>query len=340
MEEVSKLSSGEVGAMFGVDCASMDTFSDGDLSKAMSSMFVPDPVMSLAVSPKLLTQQNTFAKAIGKFTKEDPTFKVKVDDDSKETILSGMGELHLEVYIERMKREYDLDCNVGQPAVNYKETIHSKVPYNYTLKKQTGGQGQFARVIGYLEPISKEEMKDLETPNEFQNLCTGTNIPSNYYPSCAKGANDAMEKGALIDAEVQGVRVVLLDGANHAVDSSDLAFRTCMAYAIRNAMREANPSVLQPIMNVEVEAPAEFQGNVIATLNKRLGVIQSSDLNEDGSTIRILCQVPLAQMFGYSTELRSTTQGKGEFTMEYFEHEPTPKNVQQELVKKFEQERE
>merc|ERR1712232_1537963 len=337
MEDVQSITSGEVGAMFGIECASMDTFSDGPLNLAMSSMYVPEPVMSLAVSPTSAQKQNTFAKALGKFTKEDPTFRVKIDPDTNETILSGMGELHLDVYIERMKREFDLECKIGQPSVNYKETIHNKATFDYLLKKQSGGQGQYARVIGYIEPLTDTE--ESSTLNEFDNQCTGTNIPPEYYQSCAKGMNDAMAEGALIGAEVQGLRCVLQDGAAHAVDSSDMAFRSCMAYAIRDTMIKAKPAILEPIMNVEVEIPTEFQGSVVAALNKRNGMIQSCEVNEDGGGPRIVCDVPLASMFGFSTELRSSTQGKGEFTMEYLRHDPVARDAQESLVKKHQQEK-
>ena len=340
MEDITEASAGEVVAMFGVDCKSMDTFSDGGMNLAMSSMFVPEPVMSLAVKPKKTEMQNAFAKALNKFTKEDPTLRIKVDSDTKETILSGMGELHLEVYIERMIREYQVECEVGQPNVNYKETISNKQTFDWLHKKQTGGSGQYARVVGYIEPLDENEMTESGKTNIFENKCIGTNIPPEYYPSCEKGMNDAVEEGALVGCEVEGVRVVLEDGAAHAVDSSDMAFRICMANALRDTMRQASPSVLEPVMSVEVEIPADFQGTVVAGLNKRFGMIQSSDVNDDGSGIKIEAQVPLANMFGYSTELRSQTQGKGEFTMEYYKHIPVPRNVQDELMAKYKQERE
>lgn len=296
--------------------------------------------MSLAVKPKKTTMQNNFSKAIAKFTKEDPTLRVKIDPDTKETILSGMGELHLEVYIERMNREYDVECVTGQPNVNYKETVNKKQTFDWLHKKQTGGSGQYARVIGYIEPLDEEEQKESGKLNVFENRCIGTNIPPEYYSSCEKGMTDAVVEGALVGCEVEGLRVVLEDGASHAVDSSDMAFRICMANAVRDTMKKANPSVLEPVMSVEVDVPAEFQGAVVAALNRRMGMIQSSDMNEDGSGIKIIAEVPLANMFGYSTELRSQTQGKGEFTMEYFKHVPVPKNVQEELMKEYKQERE
>jgi len=340
MEEITEAGAGEVVAMFGIDCKSMDTFSDGAMNLAMASMFVPEPVMSLSVKPAKTTMQNNFAKALNKFTKEDPTLRVKVDSDTKETVLSGMGELHLEVYIERMAREYSVDCITGQPNVNYKETIKKKQKFDWLHKKQTGGAGQYARVIGYIEPLPEAESKELGEVNTFENRCVGTNIPPEYYASCQKGSNDAFVEGALVGAEVEAVRVVLEDGAAHAVDSSDQAFRTCMANAIRDTMKKATPSILEPVMSVEVEIPSEFQGTVVAGLNRRMGMIQSSDMNDDGSGIKIVAEVPLANMFGYSTELRSQTQGKGEFTMEYLKHIEVPRNTQEELMKKYKEERE
>lgn len=340
MEDIDMAKSGEVVAMFGIDCRSMDTFSDGNMNLVMSSMFIPEPVMSLAVKPSDQNKQNSFGKALSKFTKEDPTLRIKIDPDTKETILSGMGELHLEVYIERLKREYNVECIVGQPSVNYKETINQKVAFDWLHKKQTGGSGQYARVIGHIEPLTEEECKELGEPNEFVNLCVGTNIPSEYYASCQKGTQDAMLEGALVGSAVERVKVVLQDGASHAVDSSDMAFRTCMANAVRDAMRRANASILEPIMKIDVDIPTEFQGAVVAGLNKRMGIIQSNDMNEDGSGLKVTAEVSLAGMFGYSTELRSSTQGKGEFTMEFEKHSPVMRNIQDELIKKYEEERE
>ena len=325
--------------MFGIDCRSMDTFSDGSMNFAMSSMFVPDPVMSLAIKPANAKMQTNFGKALAKFSKEDPTLRVRVDNETKETIISGMGELHLEVYIERMKREYTVDVISGQPNVSYKETIGTRYEFEWLHKKQTGGSGQYAKVMGYIEPLTDEEKKESGKVNEFSNECTGTNIPPEYYSSCEKGTNDAMVEGSLVGSEVEGVRVVLKDGASHAVDSSDQAFRTCMAHAVRDAMRRARPSILEPIMSVEIDVPAEFQGSVVAGVNRRMGLINNSDISEDGSNVKILADVPLANMFGYSTELRSNTQGKGEFSMEYSSHVSVPKNVQEDLIKKYKEEK-
>jgi elongation factor G len=340
MEDITEAKAGEVVAMFGVDCRSMDTFSDGPTTLAMSSMFVPEPVMSLAVSPKSSLKMDAFAKALSKFTKEDPTLRLRIDEISKETILSGMGELHLEVYVERMKREYNVECNVGQPKVNYKETVNKKITFDWLHKKQTGGSGQYAKVIGFIEPLTPEEVKELGYSVEFDNRCVGMNIPPQFIPSCEKGFHDAMIEGGLVGGAVERVRVVLTDGASHSVDSSDLAFRTAMAHAVRDAMRKAQPSILEPIMKVEVNIPSEFQGAIVGALNRRMGLILSSDINEDGSGVNIDAEVPLASMFGYSTEIRSMTQGKGEFSMEYSHHAPVRIDVQEELVKKYKEEKE
>lgn len=347
MKDIESASAGDVVAMFGVNCRSMDTISDGSTNLLLSSMHVPHPVMSLSIRPKESDKQRQFGKALAKFSKEDPTLKVKIDNDTSETILSGMGELHLDVYIERMFREYNVQVISGKPGVNYKETIKSKCEFNWLHRKQTGGSGQFARVIGYIEPILDNSSKQIDhlssnidfsktrKVNEFVNLCVGTNIPPEYYSSCQKGTDDALTEGSLVGGEVQGVRVVLLDGANHPVDSSDLAFRTCMANAIRDAMKRAVPQILEPIMIVEADCPSEFRGTVVAGIHRRRGIVQSSNSSEDGMTFRVTAEVPLANMFGYATELRSTTQGKGEFTMEYERHYAVPLNVQEKLKTEY-----
>eukprot|EP00903_Cladosiphon_okamuranus_P017647 g16252.t1 len=343
MQDVDTVSAGDVVAMFGVDCSSMDTFTDGRTQLAMTSMFVPEPVMSLAVTPKKSKKggggdtNDKFSKAFARFTKEDPTLRVHTDDDSKQTIVSGMGELHLEVYVERLRREYDVETIVGQPQVNYRETITKKVDFHYLHKKQTGGSGQFARVIGFVEPIPDDTRDDNNEPIhfEFQNRTVGANIPPEYISSVEKGAREAMEKGALIGHPVQGIRVVLQDGQTHTVDSSDMAFRFAAMMAVRESILKAGAQVLEPIMSVEVMAPNEFQGSVIGGINKRSGIIQNTDMSDDGSGCVVQADVPLAQMFGYSTDLRSSTQGKGEFTMEYKDHNPVTRDTQQTLMAEY-----
>ncbi|KAJ0402162.1 hypothetical protein ATCC90586_007948 [Pythium insidiosum] len=327
MEDVDEVGAGEVVAMFGVECASMDTFSDTNTSKfTMTSLHVPEPVMSLAVTPTNKTQVANFSKALNRFQKEDPTFRVRVDDDSKETIISGMGELHLQIYVERMKREYNVDVATGAPQVNYRETVRARSEFNYLHRKQSGGSGQYARVVGYIEPVEDAEFSGVE----FVNDIIGNAIPPEYIAACEKGTNEAVQKGWLVGHPVQRLRVVINDGQAHSVDSSELAFKTAMIQAIRSAFQKADPCVLEPIMSVEIEVPNEFQGTVIAEVNRRRGMINSSESDELSTTIR--CDVPLQNMFGFSTDLRSSTQGKGEFTMEYKTHDYVTRDVQEKLV--------
>ncbi|RAW42156.1 Elongation factor [Phytophthora cactorum] len=340
MEEVEEVSAGEVVAMFGVECASMDTFSDTNQGKfTLTSLHVPEPVMSLAVTPKNKQQIGNFSKALNRFQKEDPTFRVRVDDDSKETIISGMGELHLQIYVERMKREYNVDVETGAPQVNYRETIRQRSEFNYLHKKQSGGSGQYARVVGYVEPLTDEEVEELDNEGNtsgvvFENAIIGNAIPPEYITACQKGVNDAIQKGWLIGHPVQRMRVVVNDGQSHSVDSSELAFRTAMVLAIRQAFLKANPCILEPVMAVEVEVPNEFQGTAIAEVNRRRGLINSSDADDMHTVVK--CDVPLQNMFGFSTDLRSSTQGKGEFTMEYKTHGVVMRDMQENLVAEYE----
>ncbi|KAI9140360.1 translation elongation factor G [Paraphysoderma sedebokerense] len=336
MEDVDGVGSGEICALFGVECSSGDSFTDGKLNYAMTSIFVPDPVISLSITPKGRDNPN-FSKALNRFQKEDPTFRVHVDAESKETIISGMGELHLEIYVERLRREYNIPCTTGKPQVAFRETITKKMSFNYTHKKQTGGAGQFGRVIGYIEPITEPD--DNGSMVEFRNEVVGGTIPTNYIPACEKGFHDALEKGSLIGHPVTGVRLVLKDGLAHAVDSSELAFRTATAHAYRETAVQANPIILEPVMNVSITAPAEFQGAVIGGVNRRKGTILDSESASNSDYFVVNAEVPLNAMFGYSTELRSMTQGKGEFTMEYAKHAPVYPHVQEQLMKEYQTKR-
>ncbi|CAJ0907984.1 6980_t:CDS:10 [Entrophospora sp. SA101] len=334
MEDVDQVGAGEICALFGIECSSGDTFTDGAVQYTMTSMFVPDPVISLSITPKVKDSVN-FSKALSKFQREDPTFRVSFDPESKETIISGMGELHLEIYVERMRREYNVDCNTGKPQVAFRETITRKTKFEYTHKKQTGGSGQYGKVMGYIEPLVKsqsgsvgDEEEEEEVPI-FENRVVGGRIPSNFIPAVEKGFHDALEKGTLIGHPINDARFVLEDGAHHAVDSSELAFRLASFYAFREAYNRANPVILEPIMNVSISAPTEFQGIVIGNLNKRKGLIIDTDIHEDYFVVT--AEVPLNNMFGYSSDLRSATQGKGEFSMEYKTYQPVLPNVQDEL---------
>ncbi|KAJ2399292.1 Elongation factor G, mitochondrial [Coemansia sp. RSA 2559] len=330
MEDVDSIGAGEICALFGIDCASGDTFTDGTLNCSMSTMFVPDPVISLSLEPKDKNSPN-FSKALNRFQREDPTFRSHVDPESKQTIISGMGELHLDIYVERMRREYNVDCVTGKPQVSFRETSTRRSEFNYTHKKQSGGAGQFGRVAGYIEPIDPEEHAELQ--HEFVNNVVGGNIPTQYLAACEKGYMDGLKEGFMVGHPIVGVRMVLKDGAAHSVDSSELAFRTATFHAFREAMKASNPRILEPVMTVEISVPVEFQGNVLGSLNKRKGMIVDTETQEDYCVI--VAEVPLNNMFGYSTELRSATQGKGEFSMEYKRHSPVMQNVQEELIKEY-----
>jgi len=334
MVDVEEAKAGDICAFFGVECASGDTFTDGKTRVTMTSMFIPAAVISLAVSPKDKAGQANFSKALNRFTKEDPTLRVHRDEESAETILSGMGELHLEIYIERMKREYACEVIAGKPQVAFRETITASTDFSYTHRKQTGGSGQFAKVVGQMEPIVP---LDLTKPYEFVDEVTGGTIPREYIPSCDKGFQEQLKKGMLIGATVVGVRMKIQDGAYHDVDSSDIAFRIAAMAAVREVYMNAKPTILEPIMKLEVQAPEEFQGSVMGQVNQRRGVIQGSSTMEGYVTIE--AQVPLVEMFGYSTDLRSATQGKGEFTMEFAQYAAVPRNVQDEMVKKYQEKR-
>jgi len=333
MHDIEEVGPGQIVAMFGIDCASGDTFTDGNLSVTMTSMFVPEPVIELAVSPKEKSGQVNFSKALNRFTKEDPTFRVYRDEESGETIIKGMGELHLEIYIERIKREYNCEVNVGRPKVAFREAITTNAAFNYTHKKQTGGSGQFARVAGFLEPLPTDAVETYE----FVDDIVGGVIPREYIPACDKGFRDAIVEGSLIGQPVVGVRATINDGADHPVDSSEMAFKVASIAAFREAYIKAKPVILEPIMKLEISAPEEFQGVAIGQINQRRGVIVGATM--DAGYVVVEAEVPLSEMFGYSTDLRSVTQGKGEFSMEFLRYAQVPKNVQDEMVKAHQQKR-
>ena len=326
MEDINVGEPGDIVALFGVDCASGDTFCSGGLNYAMTSMFVPAPVISQAIEPIDKAAAANMAKALNRFTKEDPTFQTYVDPESNQTIIKGMGELHLAVYIERMKREYKCEVKVMPPEVAYRETISQRADFNYTHKKQTGGSGQYGRVAGFMEPIEDKEY-------EFVDAIKGGAIPNEYIPSCDKGFKRAMEKGSLIGAPVVNVRCTINDGQYHPVDSSDIAFQTAAIGAFREAYEKAKPSILEPIMKVQISGPTEFQGNMFGLINQRRGVILDS--TDENNTSTVNAEVPLSEMFGFSTILRSSTQGKAEFTMEFEKYGKVPNNVADELKKKY-----
>ncbi|HBT88582.1 MULTISPECIES: elongation factor G [Desulfobacter] len=324
MEDVEAVPAGHIGAMFGIDCASGDTFVSPNINYSMLAMHVMEPVISLSITPKDNKAQINMSKALNRFTKEDPTFKTYVDHETGDTIIQGMGELHLEVYVERMKREYNAEVATGQPRVAYRETITQRAPFNYTHKKQTGGAGQFGRVSGFIEP-SEEEF-------EFVNKVTGGRIPTQYIPACEKGFQACLAKGPSLEFPVTGIKITLEDGAYHAVDSSEMAFQAAARGGFLEAYKKAKPVIMEPIMKVVIETPNEFQGSCMGLINQRRGIIQGSQ--EEGTMSVIESQVPLSDMFGFSTILRSATQGKAQFTMEFSLYKQAPQSVAEEIAKK------
>ncbi len=322
MEDLTAAHAGDIVALFGVDCSSGDTFTQGALNYSMSSMFVPEPVISLTISPEDNKSQDNMSKALNRFSREDPTFRSYVDSESRETIISGMGELHLDVYVERMKREFNANVTTGIPQVAYREAITQRAEFDYTHKKQTGGSGQFGRVAGFMAPST-------EGTYEFINEVKGGAIPTEFLPAVDKGFQSCLHKGLLVRFPVLGMNITVNDGKAHSVDSSEMAFSQAAVGAFKQAYMKAKPVILEPIMRVTVEGPSEFQGNVMGAINQRRGLITSSV--EDGAFTTIEAEVPLAEMFGYATTLRSLTQGKAEFTMEFSRYAKVPESLSEEL---------
>ncbi len=330
MEDIKSIPAGYIGALFGIDCASGDTFAAPGLDLTMTSMYVPDPVISLAIAPKDRKSEINMSKALTRFTKEDPTFRVHTNKETGDTIISGMGELHLDVYIERMLREYSAQVIPGMPRVAYRETITRQAEFDYIHKKQTGGAGQYGRVAGYLEPISDADFV-------FENRVVGGAIPTQFISSCEKGFKACLEKGPRLEFPVTGVKIVINDGASHAVDSSELAFQAAARGAFLQAYPKAGPVIHEPIMKVVVESPSEFQGSVMGSLNQRRGIIVGSQ--DEGALCVIEARIPLAEMFGYSTALRSLTQGQAQFTMEFATYKQVPQSIADDIIKKAAEEK-
>ncbi|MBU4463495.1 MAG: elongation factor G [Proteobacteria bacterium] len=323
MEDIEAIPAGYIGALFGIDCISGDTFVAPGLNLSMTSMFVPNPVISLAIAPKNNNARINMSKALGRFTKEDPTFRTYMDDETNDTIIEGMGELHLEVYVERMRREYSAEVTTGKPRVAYRETITRMAEFNYIHKKQTGGAGQYGRVAGYMEPVAHEDFV-------FENKIVGGKIPSQFIASCEKGFRQRLEKGPKMGFPVTGVKIVINDGASHSVDSSEMAFQAAARGAFLEGYARAQAVIHEPIMKVVVETPTEFQGSVMGLLNQRRGMIISCQ--DEGTLCAIEARVPLAEMFGFSTVLRSSTQGKAQFTMEFAIYKQVPQSIAEELI--------
>ena len=320
MEEVQEIGAGEICAVFGIECASGDTFTDGKLGYSMTSMFVPEPVISLSIKPKDTKDLPNFSKAMSRFQREDPTFRIHFDTESNQTIISGMGELHLDIYVERIRREYRVACEVGQPQVAWRETITQRVDFDHTLKKQTGGAGDYARVVGWLEPTGSLEQ------NRFEEQITGGSISEKFLFACDKGFQLACQKGPMVGHKVLGTHMVINDGAIHMTDSSEMAFKNATQQAFRKAFGQGRPQILEPMMKTTITAPNEFQGNIVTLMNKRNAVINDTEIGLEDFTLYADCS--LNGMFGFSTQLRAVTQGKGEFSMEFSHYSPAPMQLQ------------
>ncbi|HEY6565292.1 MAG TPA: EF-Tu/IF-2/RF-3 family GTPase, partial [Pirellulaceae bacterium] len=326
-EEIDGAGPGDIVAVMGIDCASGDTYASTPKYCTLESMFVPEPVIRVAVNPARRADADKLSKALQRFRREDPTFQVFTDEESSETLIAGMGELHLEIYVERIRREYGVDVEVGPPKVNYRESPTQRATYDFKHKKQTGGSGQFAHIVGAFEPLTEED----EGPFVFEENVVGGRVPREYIPSVEKGFRASLGKGPLAGYPIIGVKTSLEDGSYHDVDSSDMAFQTCARNCFRETFLKTKPVLLEPIMKVEVECPSQFQGSVTGDITSRRGIILTSE-NPTSDMAVLVAEVPLSETFGYSTDLRSQTQGQGTFTMELATYRKVPLKLQEEII--------
>jgi elongation factor G len=327
---VETASAGHIYAVIGLkDTTTGDTLSDPNNQVVLESMTFPDPVIEVAIEPKTKSDQEKLSLSIQKLAEEDPTFKVHQDVETGQTVIGGMGELHLDILVDRMRREFKVEANVGKPQVAYKETIRRTVDkLEYTHKKQTGGSGQFAKVIIKLEPFHSED----GATYEFESKVTGGRIPREYIPSVDAGAQDAMQYGVLAGYPLVNLKVTLLDGSFHEVDSSEMAFKVAGSQALKRAAAQAQPVILEPIMAVEVTTPETYMGDVIGDLNSRRGQIQAMEERAGARVVR--AHVPLSEMFGYVGDLRSKTQGRANYSMVFDSYAEVPANVSKEIIAK------
>ncbi len=325
-EEISEAVAGDIVAVIGIDAASGDTYAAEPQYCSLERMFIPEPVIKMAIAPTLRRDQEKLAKALSRFRKEDPTFHVFQDEETEEVLIAGMGELHLEIYIERIRREYGVEVEVGAPKVSYREAPQRAVRFDYRHKKQTGGAGQYAHIIGTMEPLGEEASE----PFVFEEVVVGGRVPRQYIPSVEKGFRDAIVRGTLAEFPVVGLKVRLEDGSYHEVDSSDRAFQICARDCFRQFFPQTQPALLEPIMKLEVECPELFQGAVMGDLTSRRGIIVATEMR--GNALAIVAEVPLAETFGYATDLRSMTQGQGVFSMEFLCYRKVPAALQEELI--------
>lgn len=343
MKDIESAEAGEIFALFGIDCASGTTFIKEERKEiiSLSTMFVPDPVLSISIAPKQKSTSANLQKALKRFQREDPTFIYNIDNESEELIISGMGELHLQIYCERLKREYNIDCTIGKPIVNYREAILEKINFNYTHKKQTGGAGQFAKISGFVEPLKPFSDKNIESSelfqNQFKSKITGQSMPNEYINAVEKQFYECCDKGPMTGYPIINFKFILEDGQIHAVDSSATAFMTATRYAISNIFKNQNATLLEPIMKVDITVPVDTYQPIMNSITKRNGDIYHTQTN--GDYFNLCAKVALGEMFGFSTELRGFTQGQGEFSMEYYTHAQVPIDKLDGIVKRLKEHR-
>ncbi len=330
-KEIGELRAGDIAALVGMkDVTTGDTLCDEENVITLERMEFPDPVISLAVEPKTKNDQEKMSIALNRLAKEDPSFRVHTDEESGQTIISGMGELHLEILVDRMKREFNVEANVGAPQVAYRETIRNTVEQEGKFVRQTGGRGKFGHVWLRLEPLDPAEGKEYEFAEEV----VGGVVPKEFFGAVDKGIQDRMKSGVLAGYPVVGVKATLYDGSYHDVDSDELSFKMAGSIAFRKGFMNANPVLLEPVMKVEVETPEDYMGDIMGDLNRRRGMVQGMD-DLFGGVKQIRAEVPLAEMFGYATQLRSMSQGRATYSMEFAKYAETPRNVADEIIKKF-----
>jgi elongation factor G len=322
-EEISEVYAGDIAAAVGVDATTGDTLCDEKAPIILEKMEFPEPVIAMAIEPKTKSDQEKLSQVLNKFMKEDPTFKVSVDPETNQTLIHGMGELHLEIIIDRMKREHKLEVNVGKPQVAYKETIKKKATAEGKFIRQSGGRGQYGHVWIEIEPNPEKEY-------EFVDKIVGGVIPKEFIPAVDEGIREAMNQGVVAGYPVINVKATLFDGSFHEVDSSEIAFKIAASMAFRDAMKKADPVLLEPIMHVEVDTPEEYMGDVMGDLNRRRGRILG--MEKKGNTVTIKAEVPLAEMFGYATDLRSLTQGRATFVMTFERYEEVPRHIAEQVA--------
>ena len=334
-EEIEVAEAGDIVAVVGVECGSGDTFCGDNINYALENIFVPEAVIRLSIEPAKRDGADRLSKALERFRREDPTFRVFTDEETGQTIIAGMGQLHLEIYTERIKREYKVECIVGEPRVAYREYPTKTVEFNYKHKKQTGGSGQYAHIVGRLEPIPLDTMTDTYI---FENKVSQGRIPKEFIAPTDFGFRKGLPKGPLCECEVVGVKMILTDGGYHDVDSSEMAFQIAGFDCMRETLKKAGIGLLEPIMTIEVEVPSEYQGTVSGHVSSKRGIIHHSEVR--AGVCYITSECPLAMMFDYANELRSMTQGKGGFTMEFKAYKPVPKSLIDDIVAKRKAEKE